>query len=173
MAGSGVFASTFPAPVRPSAARAALRGTSPLPHLLQRAEPVRPWLPALVHVVRRAGRHQYPSRNPVMPTRLKTMASQAWPRCNKCGSGLVPRSAARAALGLTGAESVTANTREAPRGRRSVAPHPPTFRNTFQRSSPSHAPMFPEPLCEETIWSVLNPISCAVAASLCPVACFC
>jgi hypothetical protein len=31
-----------------SAARAALRGTSPLPHLLQRAEPVRPWWPTLV-----------------------------------------------------------------------------------------------------------------------------
>ena len=45
---SRVLAVTFAALVRPSAARAALRGTSPLPHLLQRAEPVRPWLSALL-----------------------------------------------------------------------------------------------------------------------------
>ena len=68
------------------------RGASrinPLPHLLQRAEPVTPWLPALVHVLNRANR-------------LTTMASQAWPRCNRCR--IYPRCAARAALGLAGAE---------------------------------------------------------------------
>ncbi|MEN4826353.1 hypothetical protein ABEH27_07525 [Pseudomonas sp. P39-UII1] len=32
------------------------------------------------------------------------MAYQAMARCNKCGSGLAPRSAARAALDLMGAE---------------------------------------------------------------------
>jgi len=33
------------------------------------------------------------------------MAYQAMVRCNKCGSGLAPRSAARAALGLKGAKN--------------------------------------------------------------------
>ncbi|MFF5865391.1 hypothetical protein, partial [Pseudomonas sp. NPDC012596] len=37
------------------------------------------------------------------------MAYQAMARCNKCGSGLVPRSAARAALGLKGAEDLKAS----------------------------------------------------------------
>ncbi|MEN4829188.1 hypothetical protein ABEH27_22080, partial [Pseudomonas sp. P39-UII1] len=44
-----------------------------------------------------------------MPTRLATMASQAMARCNKCGSGLAPRSAARAALDLKGAEDPKAS----------------------------------------------------------------
>ena len=38
------------------------------------------------------------------------MASQAMARCNKCGSGLAPRSAARAALDLKGAEDLEAST---------------------------------------------------------------
>jgi len=37
------------------------------------------------------------------------MAYQAMARCNKCGSGLAPRSAARAALDLTGAEDPKAS----------------------------------------------------------------
>jgi len=38
------------------------------------------------------------------------MASQAMARCNKCGSGLAPRSAARAALDLKGAEDPKTST---------------------------------------------------------------
>jgi len=37
------------------------------------------------------------------------MAYQAMARCNKCGSGLAPRSAARAALDLKGAEDPKAS----------------------------------------------------------------
>ena len=37
------------------------------------------------------------------------MAYQAMARCNKCGSGLAPRSAARAALDLKGAEDSEAS----------------------------------------------------------------
>ncbi|HYQ49337.1 MAG TPA: hypothetical protein VES70_02785, partial [Pseudomonas sp.] len=57
---------------------------------------------------------QHHRKNRVMPTRLTTMASQAMARCNKCGSGgaairLAPRSAARAALDLKGAEDPKAS----------------------------------------------------------------
>jgi len=37
------------------------------------------------------------------------MAYQAMARCSKCGSGLAPRSAARAALDLKGAEDLKAS----------------------------------------------------------------
>ena len=47
-------------------------------------------------------------KNRVVLTRLATMAYQAMARCNKCGSGLAPRSAARAALDLKGAEDLKA-----------------------------------------------------------------
>ncbi|MBV4504268.1 hypothetical protein HU751_005365 [Pseudomonas sp. BW13M1] len=79
------------------------RGASrmnPLLHLLQRAEPVRPWLPALAQGLRQVGRRQCPPKNRVERTRLTTMAYQAWPRCNKCRSGFI---------------------RDAPRGRRSIS----------------------------------------------------
>jgi hypothetical protein len=68
-------------------------------HLLQRTEPERAALPALVHVLRHVWRHQCPPQNPVMPTGLTTPLCQAWPRCNKCRSDLG---------------------RDAPRGRRSI-----------------------------------------------------
>ena len=97
------------APLRSSAARAALRGASPLPHLLQRAVPVRPWLFALAHGWRQVRRQQCQPKNLVEPPRLATMAYQAMARCNKCGSGLAPRSAARAALDLKGAEDIKAS----------------------------------------------------------------
>jgi len=42
-------------------------------------------------------------------------------RCNKCGSGLAPRCAARAALDLKGAEDSEASASDAPRGRRSIS----------------------------------------------------
>ena len=52
------------------------------------------------------------------------MAYQAMARCNKCGSGLAPRSAARAALDLKGAEDLKAS---AP-----IAPQDPHFLRCIQ-----------------------------------------
>jgi len=97
------------APLRSSAARAALRGASPLPHLLQRAIPVRPWLSALAHDLKTGEAAAVPAEKPRRATKAKTMAYQAMARCNKCGSGLAPRSAARAALDLKGAKDPKAS----------------------------------------------------------------
>jgi len=57
--------------------------------------------------------------DPTCPAKRRAGGARSHRR-RKC-QGECPRSAARAALDLTGAESVKANTREAPRGRRSVS----------------------------------------------------
>ena len=95
-----VLASRSSAPLRSSAARAALRGASPLPHLLQRAMACEAIVVSLVGMTRCFG---WCCRR---PTCLQPCAKAdnhgltGTARCNKCGSGLAPRSAARAALDL-------------------------------------------------------------------------
>ena len=83
-----------------SAARAALRGTSPLPHLLQRGH-------ACERGVARFGGEFETGKAAVAPAGKSRQGNKTdnhgltgSARCNKCGSGLVPRSAARAALDL-------------------------------------------------------------------------
>jgi len=109
-----------------SAARAALRGTSPLPHLLQRGHACGRGVVSLGVWLETGDAAAMPTQKSSQPTKAGNHGLTGSARCNKCGSGLVPRSAARAALDLTGAESATANatanTREAPRGRRSPRP---------------------------------------------------
>ncbi len=121
---SRVYALTLSAPVRPSAARAALRGTSPLPHLLQRGHACRRGVASLGARLETSGAAVVPTQKYSHPTKTDNHGLTGSARCNKCGSGLVPRSAARAALDLTDAESATANattnTREAPRGLRPI-----------------------------------------------------
>ena len=86
---------------------------SPLLHLLQRAVPVGPWLLALAHGPRLAGRRQRQPKNRVVPTRLTTMACQAMARCNKCRSGLA-RDAPRGRRSISWALNVLSQTHRAP-----------------------------------------------------------
>jgi len=97
------------APLRSSAARAALRGASPLPHLLQRAMACEAIVASLVGTTRSLG---WRCRRPTSLQSCTKANNHGLPgtaRCNKCGSGLAPRSAARAALDLKGAEDPKAS----------------------------------------------------------------
>ncbi|PFT37713.1 hypothetical protein COK82_31875, partial [Bacillus thuringiensis] len=51
-----------------------------------------------------------PTQKSSQPTKAGNHGLTGSARCNKCGSGLVPRSAARAALDLTGAQTIPPNT---------------------------------------------------------------
>ncbi|WP_368681554.1 hypothetical protein [Pseudomonas sp. SID14000] len=51
-----------------------------------------------------------PTQKSSQPTKAGNHGLTGSARCNKCGSGLAPRSAARAALDLAGAEAATTNT---------------------------------------------------------------
>jgi len=96
-------------PMRSCAARAALRGASPLPHLLQRAMACEAIVASLVGTTRFFGwRGRRPTcLQPCAKANNHGLTGTA--RCNKCGSGLAPRSAARAALDLKGTEDLKAS----------------------------------------------------------------
>ncbi len=107
-------------PVRSSAARAALRGTSriaapPLPHLLQRGHACGRGVVSLGAWLETGDAAAMPTQKSSQPTKAGNHGLTGSARCNKCGSGgaairLVPRSAARAALDLPGAIKPKANT---------------------------------------------------------------
>ncbi len=97
---------------RSSAARAALRGASPLPHLLQRGHACGRGVACLGACLETGGAAGAPASKSSRADKADNHGLSGSARCNKCGSGLVPRSAARAALDLTGAKYLSANTSE-------------------------------------------------------------
>jgi len=97
------------APLRSSAARAALRGASPLPHLLQRAMACEAIVASLVSTTRCFGWRGRRSACLQPCAKADNHGLTGTARCNKCGSGLAPRSAARAALDLQGAKDLKAS----------------------------------------------------------------
>ncbi len=107
---SRVYALTLSAPVRSSAARAALRGTSPLPHLLQRGHACGRGVVRLGVLFEAGEVAVAPAGKPRQGNKADNHGLSGSARCNKCGSGLVPRSAARAALDLTGNKNASTNT---------------------------------------------------------------
>ncbi len=133
-------------PVRSSAARAALRGASPLPHLLQRGHAWGRGVASLGARFEASGAAAVPPQGSSQTNKGENHGLSGSARCNKCGSGLAPRSAARAALDLTG----TRKTKAYPCIRRSNQPHcrqqPPAapqagrFRLAQRRPAPPAAP---------------------------------
>ncbi len=85
-------------PGRSSAARAALRGASPLPHLLQRGHACGRGVAGLGARLETSGAAAMPTQKSSQPNKADNHGLSGSARCNKCGSGLAPRSAARAAL---------------------------------------------------------------------------
>ena len=120
----------FVAPLRSSAARAAHRGTSPLPQVCCNA----PWpdtprfKPCLYDAI--SSLHQQPLCQIPPCAKADTLPSQAMARCKKCGSGLAPRCAARAALDLKRAREAMTSTLQTHKISQAMHPAPPqTFLN--------------------------------------------
>ena len=97
-----------------SAARAALRGTSPLPHLLQRGHACGRGVARLGGVFETGETAVAPVEKTRQDNKADNHGLTGLARCNKCGSGLVPRSAARAALDLKGGTPPHAKHKKAP-----------------------------------------------------------
>ena len=93
--GGKVHGVVLSVPVRSRAARAALRGTSPLPHLLQRGHACGRGVVSLGAWLETGDAAAMPTQKSSQPTKTGNHGLTGSARCNKCGSGLVPRSAAR------------------------------------------------------------------------------
>ncbi len=128
------------APVRSSAARAALRGASPLPHLLQRGHAWGRGVACLDACLKTGGAADAPVEKSSQGNKAGNHGLTGLVRCNKCGSGLVPRSAARAALDISSPTPL-----EPGPSRSATRPHS-TSCNTFESHNPLTTPMFPQTL---------------------------